>query len=123
MNGHPAFIPIIETVLDQLPSSDYWCKGSMERGYVNEDGTGLMQRCLAGAAAEAFRKLGLTSTDRGFIRDRGSLVDAFRSFAETQSTIDHNGFGVVAWNDSPETTYEDVVLWAKSLIDHCRGDG
>lgn len=118
MNGQLAFIPIIETILDEIPNADRWCKGNMER-YHQVDGEVVQQHCLAGAAAEAFRKLGISMTKADYIEESGLIYD-FRCFAENQSTIDHDGRGVVAWNDSPGTTYEDVILWTKSLIDHCR---
>lgn len=117
MNGSPEFIPLIESVLEELPSSDYWIKHNLEGARRLPDGKVIATHCLIGAAMASFRKLGLLTPEGPWER---TITHDFHDFCEWQCRIDHGSYSIVSWNDHPDTTYEDVVLWVKSLIDHCR---
>src|SRR5713101_3190094 len=108
--GKPEYIPIIEVVLEVLHSEDQWMQGNL---HSNDN----QKHCLVGAAIVALERMHLVN-EQG--RPSQSWVGDFQKFAEGRSFRDNHGVSVAYFNDQPETTYEDVVQWVKSLIDHCR---
>ena len=108
--GCPEFLPIIEGVLETLHDEEYWCKGNL---YTHRNGH--VAWCLIGASQHTMKQLGLW--DEYAISN--PEAERFRTFLEQRSYDDHR-CSVAGFNDAGRTTYEDVILWVKKLIDYCR---
>jgi len=106
---------VIERMLALMATEANWVKGQ-STAWNSE--AHVEQYCLIGALARATQELGLAvkgHTELDAARRRvGEAVQAFLDMAVAED----KGFNSMpSFNDSSETTYEDVRLWLKSLFD------
>lgn len=110
----PFIRAVIERMLDLLQSEENWIKG--KEYTVTEDG--VEQFCLIGAKARALKdlQLGQIQGEEEVERQRQRVLATVERFLNDTLSAE-KGFGSMpGFNDTADTTFEDVRLWLKSCL-------
>lgn len=102
---------ILEEVIELISRPDGWCQGS----YSRWNGDGELSYCIRGAVMKA-------STEEDGIMFSPGYTEAIKRISEAVPKISNKEIcPIVIFNDSPETTQEDVILLLKKAV-HLEND-
>jgi hypothetical protein len=110
----PFIRAVIERMLDLMQSEENWVKGTEHK--ITEDG--VEQFCLIGAQARALSDLGLKNlqAEEEVELQRKKVLRSVEEFLRETLKAETGLASMPGFNDSKETTFEDVRLWLKTCL-------